>query len=199
MHNVFNVIVIFLIIGNTIVLALDRYPIDQSEFDALEITNEFITWCFFTEMITKICGLGFKGYSRDRFNLFDCFIVVVSFIESLMSWVKLDNSILSGGAISAFRGVRLLRVFKLARSWKSFQVMLVKIGKTVKDISSFSVLLFLFMFVYCLLGMELFGYKVKYNDDDKLDDNGQSPRANFDTFIMAFTTVFIVLTGEVRD
>jgi voltage-dependent calcium channel L type alpha-1D len=71
---------------------------------------------------------------------------------------------MSGGAISAFRGIRLLRVFKLARSWKSFQEMLVKIGKTVKDISNFSVLLFLFMFVYCLLGMELFGHKVHFND-----------------------------------
>jgi hypothetical protein len=75
--------------------------------------------------------------------------------------------------------------------------MLIKIGKTVKDISNFSVLLFLFMFTYTLLGMEIFAYKVKFSEDNLVDlENGISPRANFDSFLMAFTTVFIVLTGE---
>jgi hypothetical protein len=110
---------------------------------------------------------------------------------------QLNLTAINGGAISAFRGVRLLRVFKLARSWKSFQEMLIKIGKTVKDISSFSVLLFLFMFTYTLLGMEMFSHKVHYNEFNELDDNGESPRANFDTFWFALTSVFIVLTGEV--
>jgi hypothetical protein len=76
--------------------------------------------------------------------------------------------------------------------------MLVTIGKTMKDISSFSILLFLFMFTYTLLGMEMFAYKVKYDEDNIVDmENGVSPRANFDYFLIAFTTIFIVLIGEV--
>ena len=74
--------------------------------------------------------------------------------------------------------------------------MLIKIGKTLKDISNFSVLLFLFMFTYTLLGMELYAYNVKFNDENEVDSNGESPRANFDTFLEAFTTIFIVLIGE---
>lgn len=75
--------------------------------------------------------------------------------------------------------------------------MLATIGKTIKDISNFSVLLGLFMFVYTLLGMELFAYKAKFTEDDELDlVNGVSPRISFDTFPTAFTSIFIVLTGE---
>jgi len=39
--------------------------------------------------------------------------------------------------------------------------LLEKIGMSLKDISNFSVLLFIFMFTYTLLGMELFAYSVK--------------------------------------
>jgi hypothetical protein len=138
----------------------------------LETINEIFTWSFFTEMIIKLLGLGFKDYARDKFNLFDCAIVVISFLESVMAWANF-NALGNSGAISAFRGVRLLRVFKLARSWKSFQEMLIKIGKTVKDISSFSILLFLFMFTYTLLGMEMFAYTVKYDKNNLIDnENG---------------------------
>ena len=68
---------------------------------------------------------------------------------------------------------------------------------SLKDISSFSILLFLFMFTYVLLGMELFANRVKYNANDKYDlTDGTSPRENFDSFWNALLTIFIVLTGE---
>jgi hypothetical protein len=52
----------------------------------------------------------------------------------------------------------------------------------MKDISNFSVLLALFVFIYSLLGMELFAYRVKFDENDVVDENGQSPRTNFDEF-----------------
>ena len=55
--------------------------------------------------------------------------------------------------MSAFRGIRLLRVFKLARSWKSFRELLAKILVTVKDISTFSVLLLIWIMIFTLLGI----------------------------------------------
>lgn len=54
------------------------------------------------------------------------------------------------------------------------------------------------MFTYALLGMEIFAYKIKYDEDtNRIDQvNGIEPRANFNTFIEAMTTIFIVLIGE---
>ena len=72
----------------------------------------------------------------------------------------------SGGAISALRAIRLLRVFKLARSWTSFRELLEKMVITLKDIRNFSVLMLIFMFIFTLLGMEMYAYKIIYVDDD---------------------------------
>jgi voltage-dependent calcium channel L type alpha-1D len=67
----------------------------------------------------------------------------------------------------------------------------------MKDISNFSVLLALFVFIYALLGMELFAYRVKFDENDVVDEeNGSSPRTNFDEFQYAVITIFIVLIGE---
>jgi len=49
-------------------------------------------------------------------------------------------------------------------------------------------LLFLFIFIFALLGKTIFGGKFNF-------DNGK-PRGNFDTFAAAFVTVFQVLTIE---
>jgi len=111
----------------------------------------------------------------------------------------------SGGAISALRAIRLLRVFKLARSWTSFRELLQKMIITLKDIRNFSVLMGIFIFIFCLLGMEMYAYRILYVDDDlsaiatkeeKTNKIGSYPRANFNNPWNGIITVFIVLIGE---
>ena len=50
----------------------------NNEFVSLNI---FFFTVFLIEMIIKITGLGPKGYIRDRMNIFDGTIVIVSAIE----------------------------------------------------------------------------------------------------------------------
>jgi hypothetical protein len=103
----------------------------------------------------------------------------------------------SGSALSAFRAFRLLRVFKLAQSWRSLRNLLKAIHKTLFDVAYFSVLLLLLMFIYSLLGMELFAYNVQFNQFGEVDlDEGISPRENFDDFFHAFISIFAVLVGD---
>ena len=193
----FTVIITLLILANTVLLALDRYPADATEVAIVEKINQAFTWCFFVEMIFKIIGLGIRGYLRDRFNLFDCFIVILSLVELLMETVSFGDGISSGGTLSAFRAVRLLRVFKLARSWRSFQIILIKIANSLKDIANFAVLLALFIFTFTLLSLELFSGNLKFDEQGNLDAaRGSSPRTNFDTFVNALTTIFIILIGD---
>lgn len=98
------------------------------------------------------------------------------------------------GAISAFRAFRLLRVFKLAKSWSKLKQLLETIMRSLKDISSFSVLLFLLMFIYVLLGMEIFAET--RSDIAKEKALMSDFRLNFNTFLNGFIVVFTVLTGE---
>lgn len=138
----------------------------------------------------------FKG---GAFNTFDCLIVFASFIDIFLSNFLVDsNTESSGSVITALRGFRLLRIFKLAKSWKHFELLLETLGRTLTDIATFTVLLFIFIFTYTLFGLEVFAYRAKINENTNLPDpiNGVSPPQNFDTFLNSFTTVFVVLTNE---
>ena len=146
-------------------------------------------------------GLGMIEYARDSFNLFDAAIVLMSVIEITLEASNIGFS--AGGAFTAFRGIRLLRVFKLARSWTSFREMLAKIIVTINDVSSFVVLLLICMSIFTLLGMELFAHKVKLNSLQEIviNDEGHEhlmfpPRPNFDTVYNGFIAIFIVFVGE---
>ena len=59
------------------------------------------------------------------------------------------------GGISALRSFRLFRIFKLAREWVSMRIILHKIMLTAIEVSNFSVLLGLFMYIYALIGMQV--------------------------------------------
>ena len=96
------------------------------------------------------------------------------------------------------RTFRLLRIFKLVKNWKDIQNLLKIIITTLKDISTFSILLFIFAFTYTLIGMEFFAHKAKFDENNKLDlsENGRYIDFNFNNFLQGFLTVFIVLTGD---
>ena len=198
-HNAFNITLTICIVLNTGLLAMDRHPIKPETQNTLESLNGILSWIFFFEMVIKMIGLGIKDYSADSFNLFDCTVVIISFVDLIISNIGVEFN--GGGAISALRAVRLLRVFKLARSWTSFRLLLEKMIITLKDIRNFTVLMLLFMFIYTLLGMELYAYKAVFTNDDlesvaEEGEDGIFPRANFNTFLTGFTTIFIVFIGE---
>jgi len=152
-------------------------------------------------------GLGVKNYVRDSFNLFDAIVVLLSLVDVTISAALTQEQIGSlSQAFQALRALRLLRVIKLARSWTKLQDILSKTVKSLKDISNFSVLLGLFMYIYALLGMEMFANNVRYTlDDDVIYDVPKamtsgaiiiSPRMSFDDINKALTTIFCEIMGE---
>ena len=184
--------------ANVIVLALDKYPEDEGTAKVADLLNDIFSYFFILEMVIKLIGLGFREYCRDSFNIFDAVVVILTIVDMVIT--ATSDATNPSSALSAFRGVRLLRVFKLARSWTSFRVMLEKIIVTIKDVSTFSLLLLMFMFIFTLLGMELFGHKVRFDEDDRPVDPatglGESPRPNFDNVGMGFTSIFAVAIGD---
>lgn len=156
-------------------------------------------------MVTKLIGLGFDNYRRDSYNVFDSVIVIISLVDLALS---LTPGIDAGDALTAMRALRLLRMIKLSRSWAALQDILTKTVASLKDISNFSLLLFLFMFIFALLGMELFANIALIDEDENLvvgAENVQAlfatgiyevPRDNFNNVGFALTTIFIVIVGE---
>lgn len=165
MHDLFTFSMTFAILVNTLVLAFDKYPITYETQTYLEFVNMILSYIFIAEMVIKLLGMGIRDYCGDSFNIFDGTVVIISIVEMIIS--TFIEGGLGGGAISSLRAVRLLRVFKLARSWTSFRDLLAKMIITFKDIQFFACLLVLFMFIFTLLGMELFAYRIKFNNEDK--------------------------------
>lgn len=56
----------------------------------------------------------------------------------------------------------------------------------------------MFMFIFTLLGMELFGHNIKFFNNKATEDElfGVSPRPNFDNVGMGFTSVFAIAIGD---
>ncbi|KAG2529910.1 hypothetical protein BBO99_00000965 [Phytophthora kernoviae] len=170
----------------------------------LEMVNFALSCIFVVEMVMKMFGLGLRLYARDRFNLFDAFIVTMGLLETIASPPSfMSKNQPKKGAVSALRSFRLFRVFKLARDWKSLRELLEMIARAVASITNFAVLLFLFIYIYALIGVQFFGNTMRFDVDGyptpfTLEGfwDGTVPRNNFDTLLWAVVTVFQVITGE---
>ena len=127
------------------------------------IANYSFTAAFSIEMFLKLLGLGVRIYCRDKFNIFDGLIVILSWIDLVLELTGKETELLK-----VFRALRLLRTIKLARSWKTLQNMLSKMIDAMKDISNFTVLLSLMIFIFALLGMELFAFTVAIDNEGEL-------------------------------
>lgn len=134
------------------------------------------------EMILKMYSLGFQGYFVSLFNRFDCFVVFGSIFEMLLT----KNELMPPLGISVLRCVRLLRVFKVTKYWRSLSNLVASLLNSIQSIASLLLLLFLFIVIFALLGMQVFGGK--FNFDGTVD----KPRSNFDSFWQSLLTVFQV-------
>lgn len=76
--------------------------------NVLSVGNSVFTILFACEMLTKMFGLGIKDYLKDGFNVFDAIVVIFG---------MLDFFNLGSSAITVFRCFRIVRIFKIVRSW----------------------------------------------------------------------------------
>lgn len=80
--------------------------------------------------------------------------------------------------------------------------------KTIQDIGQITILLFIVIIMYALIGMEIFAYGISLDENDQVVDIRMAnntirmgmdvtvPDSNFNNFIEALTSVFIVIANE---
>lgn len=77
------------------------------------------------------------------------------------------------------------------RYWRSLSNLVASLLNSIQSIASLLLLLFLFIIIFALLGMQVFGGRFNFNPmEDK-------PRHNFDNFVQAMLTVFQVYSCHV--
>uniref|UniRef100_A0A8C9YJW3 Voltage-dependent L-type calcium channel subunit alpha n=1 Tax=Sander lucioperca TaxID=283035 RepID=A0A8C9YJW3_SANLU len=178
-------LVIILVFLNTLTIASEHYNQPDWLTEVQDVANKVLLAMFTMEMLVKMYSLGLQAYFVSLFNRFDCFVVCGGIVETIL----VELAIMSPLGISVFRCVRLLRIFKVTRHWASLSNLVASLLNSMKSIASLLLLLFLFIIIFSLLGMQLFGGKFNF-------DETVTKRSTFDNFPQALLTVFQILTGE---
>lgn len=171
---------------NVLLMAVEHYGQPQKMEDFLAYANIAFCIIFTIEMTIILMAIGIQEYMEDGFRIFDGIIVIVSNIELFTG---------GSGGLSVLRTFRLVRVFRLISFLPALQRQLGVLLQTVLDVSAFMLLMFLFMYIFAILGMILFGNSYKYENDWARADR-ETNRKNFDSFWWALITVFQTLTQE---
>jgi Ion transport protein len=143
----------------------------------MDVISISFSIAYFAELLINMAAQGTKIYFMSTYNKFDCIIVLVSMIDVVYFFVVGELNV---NSITALRMFRMMRVFKLAKVWRTFRKLLKTIWKTMLDIASFSIILVLFIYIYSILGMELFAGRAKFRPDDTVADLTSDEGASLD-------------------
>ncbi|XP_041056362.1 sodium channel, voltage-gated, type I-like, alpha isoform X13 [Carcharodon carcharias] len=174
------------IVLNTLFMAMEHYPMTKSFESVLTYGNLVFTGIFTGEMIFKIIALDPYYYFQEGWNIFDGIIVSLSLMELGLANVE---------GLSVLRSFRLLRVFKLAKSWPTLNMLIKIIGNSVGALGNLTLVLAIIVFIFAVVGMQLFGKSYK-ECVCKIEKSCKLPRWHMKDFFHSFLIVFRVLCGE---
>ncbi|NXL77169.1 SCN2A protein, partial [Leptocoma aspasia] len=174
------------IVLNTLFMAMEHYPMTDQFSSVLSVGNLVFTGIFTAEMVLKIIAMDPYYYFQEGWNIFDGIIVSLSLMELGLANVE---------GLSVLRSFRLLRVFKLAKSWPTLNMLIKIIGNSVGALGNLTLVLAIIVFIFAVVGMQLFGKSYK-ECVCKISSDCVLPRWHMHDFFHSFLIVFRVLCGE---
>ncbi|XP_039188145.1 sodium channel protein type 1 subunit alpha isoform X5 [Crotalus tigris] len=174
------------IVLNTLFMAMEHYPMTERFSEVLNVGNLVFTGIFTAEMFLKLVAKDPYYYFQEGWNIFDGFIVTLSLVELGLANVE---------GLSVLRSFRLLRVFKLAKSWPTLNMLIKIIGNSVGALGNLTLVLAIIVFIFAVVGMQLFGKSYK-ECVCKIAKDCELPRWHMNDFFHSFLIVFRVLCGE---
>eukprot|EP00756_Hemistasia_phaeocysticola_P039940 Hpha_TRINITY_DN16840_c2_g1::TRINITY_DN16840_c2_g1_i1::g.152421::m.152421 len=174
-------------------LAADHYPAGDGLLYVIDQINFSCTILFSIEAVTKLSVMGVY-YFHDGYNIFDFVLVVLSLPDLFVS----SNS----SQLTVLRVLRLLRAVKLLQRFPSLRQVILTVIQSASQVFWLWCLIMLFMFIYAVLGMHLFGTRFEYSGTDMHDPNLPEPYdrlktpVSFASFWESLLAVFVMTTGE---
>jgi len=177
----FEQIIMGVIVLNILTMSMAFYNQPEDYESMLDDCNTIFSWIFICEFGIKISGLGPEQYFSDAWNLLDVSVVIVSI---------LGMTGLGASGLSVFRALRMLRVAKLIKSMRGLRSLLTTLFFSLPALGNVGLLLLLTVFIFGVLGMNLFG-KVAYDQDGFITETN-----NFQTVGRSMLLLFRVLTFD---
>ncbi|XP_077411917.1 sodium channel protein type 4 subunit alpha B-like isoform X2 [Vanacampus margaritifer] len=185
-HPFFELTIVMCIMLNIIFMAMEHYPMTAEFEEMLTIANLIFTVIFAVEVALKLLAMGPYFFFQIRWNIFDSVIAAITLIELGLANVS---------ALGIFRLFPLMRVFRLARWWPTFNALLKLIGNSLGVLRHFTLLLAVITFTFAVIGMHLFGKDYQVNVC-RISENCSLPRWHMVDFFHAFFSTFRALCGE---
>ncbi|XP_061566903.1 sodium channel protein type 4 subunit alpha B-like [Cololabis saira] len=174
------------IVLNTVFMAMEHYPMTEEFEEVLTVGNLVFTGIFTAEMVLKLLAMDPYNYFQVGWNIFDSIIVTMSLVELGLADVQ---------GLSVLRSFRLMRVFKLAKSWPTLNMLIKIIGNSVGALGNLTLVLAIIVFIFAVVGMQLFGKNYK-DCVCRISSDCELPRWHMNDFFHAFLIIFRVLCGE---
>jgi len=175
----FDYFIMACIMLNVFLMGSSHYNQPVVMHDLLTGANLLFNVIFTIEMLLKWAGIGMQ-YFQDSWNLFDCFLVA-------LSWIA-QTGVLPPSLASLFRIFRVARMVRLVRNVTGLLNLFKTLIFSLPALKNVAIIMALFMFIFSCFAMNTFG-NVKHGE--LLTDD-----ANFETFFLSFNTMWRLSSGE---
>ncbi|XP_041096508.1 cation channel sperm-associated protein 4-like [Polyodon spathula] len=159
-HMVFKMCILGLIIGNSIMIACQTNPSIAETYDTVfSVFEHMVLTVFIWEILVK-WYYGFYIFWKDGWNILD-FLIVLSLV--------LGPAVQAFMSSKVFRILRVLRVISSIRglaALRGIAMMVQVILQSIPDMANIFLLLVIFMLVFAVFGVTLFGADVPQSFGD---------------------------------
>lgn len=119
-----------------------------------------------------------KDYFNDGWNMFDLVLVLVGYVP--------PSAFTGGNFLTVFRILRIFRVLRLVKTMPELKIIVEVLIKSIKSLTYTAVLFFIFMYLYAIIGVQLF----------RMPEPPATGVDPYENIFEAFFTLFRILTGE---
>ena len=164
---------------NIAVIAFGEYvSSDSQQARILDICFLLFLLDFFLKLLANS---GIQNYMKDIYNFFDLLCLISYSVHKILDSLNyVDNSLKSSRFLSAIQPLRALRFLN---HFSFMHIIQLVTSKTMGDYLPLAIILFVFLYVFTLFGLQIF---------HKIDTPGNP--LNFRDFFSGFGTCFSILT-----
>lgn len=155
----FEFFMLFVILVNIVCLGFETSQTAMAKYgDVLNAVDTICLVLFCVELVLKIIVFN-KKFFTSKWNFFDAVIVLVSLAPafSYFTVFKAVKVFRSVRIVRALRSIKSVRTLKLVVGLEHLQVVLRAIVKSIPGIMWTCIMLFIFYYIYAIVGTMLFG------------------------------------------
>jgi len=185
-HPHFDSVILVLIVVSSVLLLFDwpGYSNQHLSKKILSVCNLIFTILFTIEMCLKIIVYGFikskdkekrPAYLRVGWNVLDFIVVLISIFSLISTGVPALKAI-PASALRAVRALRALRPLRLISRLEEMRIVVNTLLGAVPAVGVFAMIMFLFVLIFAILFVNMFGGRLGYCLDPLFGDEDSMSR-----------------------